>query len=84
MKWTLPAIFSLSFFLFSCSEDSICECIRSSDQLLLKYESLNGKTPTKKDQEEVKKLIAEKKSKCKEFEKMSGPEMIERKSSCKQ
>lgn len=84
MKWTLPAIFSLSFFLFSCGEDPICDCIRSSDKLLLKYESLKGKTPTKKDQQEVKKLISEKKSKCKEFEKMSGPEMIERKTSCKQ
>lgn len=84
MKWSFVILFSLSFVLFSCSEDSICECIRASDKLLVKYDSLKGKTPSEKDEQDVKQLITEKKTKCKEFEQMAGPEMIERKASCKE
>lgn len=72
----------LSLATSACSEDSICDCIRVSDKLTNKYEQLRHKTPTSADEKEVKKLIQEKKAKCKEFEKMGGPEMLERKATC--
>ncbi len=73
----------LSLTMNSCSEDSICDCIRVSDKLTGKYEQLRHKTPTSADEKEVKNLIKEKKATCKEFEKMGGPEMLERKATCK-
>ena len=73
----------LSLMITSCSEDSICDCIRASDELTNKYEELRTKELTVKAQKEVKELIKTKKAKCKEFERMSGPEMLERKASCK-
>jgi hypothetical protein len=85
MKLQLFAFFALfSVLMTSCSEDSICDCIRVSDELTNKYDELRTKKLTTKGQKEVKELIKTKKAKCKEFELMSGPEMIERKASCKQ
>lgn len=83
MKRLFPVLVLSPLLFVACSEDSICECIRVSDDLLVKYDSLDGKTPTEEDQKEVKALIAKKKEKCKEFELMSGPEMMKRKESCK-
>lgn len=74
----------LSLALFSCGgEDTICDCIRVSDKLTNKYEQLRHKGPTAADEKEVKALIKEKKTSCKEFEKMGGPEMLKRKATCK-
>jgi hypothetical protein len=84
MKLRLLAI--LAFFallITACSEDSICDCIRASDELNNKYDQLRTKELSVKGQKEVKELIRTKKAKCKEFEQMSGPEMMERKASCK-
>ena len=77
--------FSLFFSLVftSCSEDSICDCIRVSDELNAKYDELRTKALSNKGQKEIKELIKTKKAKCKEFEQMGGPEMLERKASCK-
>ena len=84
MKLPIFAILTLSsLILSSCSEDSICDCIRASDELTNKYDELRTKKLTTKGQKEVKELIKTKKAKCKEFELMSGPEMMERKASCK-
>lgn len=77
----LPAIAALS--LASCSEDSICDCIRTSDELTAKYDELRTKKLSEEGQKEVKKLIEKKKAKCQEFERMGGPEMLERKATCK-
>ncbi|MDR0801877.1 hypothetical protein [Fluviicola sp.] len=71
-----------SLTLFACGEDAICDCIRASDKLTVKYEQLRHKAPKVADEKEVKELIREKKAKCREFEKMSGPEMLERKATC--
>jgi hypothetical protein len=84
MKGPIFAILTLfSLILSSCSEDSICDCIRASDELTNKYDQLRTKKLTTEGQKEVKELIKKKKAKCKEFELMSGPEMMERKASCK-
>jgi hypothetical protein len=84
MKLRFLAFLSISVLLMtSCGEDSICDCIRASDELTNKYEELRTKKLSVKGQKEVKELIQAKKAKCKEFELMSGPEMMERKSSCK-
>lgn len=84
MKLRFLAFLTISaLYLTSCSEDSICDCIRSSDELTAKYDELRTQKLTEKGQKEVKELIEKKKAKCKEFEQMSGPEMMERKASCK-
>jgi hypothetical protein len=84
MKLQIFAILTLSsLILSSCSEDSICDCIRASDELTNKYDQLRTKKLTTEGQKEVKELIKTKKATCKEFEMMSGPEMMERKASCK-
>jgi len=84
MKLPIFAIIALSsLILSSCSEDSICDCIRASDELTNKYDQLRTKKLTTEGQKEVKQLLQTKKAKCKEFELMSGPEMMERKASCK-
>lgn len=84
MKLPFLAFFGLFTLLTtSCGEDSICDCIRASDELNHKYEQLRTKELSTKGQKEVKELIQTKKAKCKEFEQMSGPEMMERKASCK-
>ncbi len=72
-------------FLFtaSCSEpDQICDCIKASDAVNKKSAEVLQKDPTTADETELKKLRAEKKKKCEQFEDMSGPEMLERKESC--
>nr|WP_294859113.1 hypothetical protein [uncultured Fluviicola sp.] len=84
MKLPIFTILTLSsLILSSCSEDSICDCIRASDELTNKYDQLRTKKLTVSGQKEIKELIKTKKAKCKEFELMSGPEMMERKASCK-
>jgi len=84
MKLPIFAIIALSsLILSSCSEDSICDCIRASDELTNKYDQLRTEELTAEGQKEVKQLLKTKKAKCKEFELMSGPEMMERKASCK-
>lgn len=83
---TLRFLALLTFFsllMTSCSEDSICDCIRASDELTNKYDELRTKKLSVKGQKEVKALLQTKKTKCKEFEQMSGPEMMERKANCK-
>lgn len=84
MRLPIFAILTCSSLIFSsCSEDSICDCIRASDELTNKYDQLRTEKLTTTGQKEVKELIKTKKAKCKEFELMSGPEMMERKASCK-
>lgn len=69
--------------LNSCGEDKICDCIRSSDQLLKKYQEIDIQNLSETDKKEITKLKADKKIKCESFESMSGEEMLERKGTCK-
>lgn len=69
--------------LSSCSEpDKICDCIAAGDELNKKSAEILSKVPTQKDEKEIIALRKEKAKKCKDFEKMGGPEMLERKKTC--
>jgi hypothetical protein len=67
----------------SCTEpDKICDCIAAGDQVNKKSAEILSKVPTKKDEKEIVALRKEKAKKCKDFEKMAGPEMLKRKETC--
>lgn len=70
--------------LGSCSRDKICDCIDAGDALNKKSSQILEKgEATKADEKKIAELRKTKKSKCAEFETMGGPEMLERKESCK-
>lgn len=76
-------LFILAISLTSCSgKDSICDCIAVGDQLNKKSSKALQHTPSEKEIAEIKQLKKEKAAKCKEFQKMSGKEMLERKATC--
>jgi hypothetical protein len=69
--------------LGACSEpDTICACIESGNKLNKKANAILQNGSTKKDEQELQKLKADKQKKCAEFEHMPGPEMKERMESC--
>lgn len=69
--------------LSACSEpDTICACIESGDKLNKKANTILQKGSTKKDEQELQQLKADKQKKCAEFEHMPGPEMKKRMESC--
>ncbi len=73
----------LAISLGSCSEpDKICDCIAAGDQLNKKSAEILSKVPTQNDEKEIIVLRKEKAKKCKDFEKMAGPEMLKRKKTC--
>ncbi len=84
MKSTIIfASFLTLSILTSCGgRDSICDCIDASNKLNEKSAKVLAKDATSEDEKTLKALRAEKKKKCVDFEKMSGPELIERKESC--
>ena len=65
-------------------KDRICTCIDATTKLNTKVTHVLRKTPTAADEKELKALRGKKKKWCSEFEHMAGPEMLERKQSCKQ
>ncbi len=67
----------------SCGEDKICDCIRSSDSLLKKYQAIDIQNLSESDKKEITRLKKEKKEQCKAYETMSGEEMLERKGTCR-
>lgn len=70
--------------LSGCGRDSICECIEAGDALNKKSgEILSKGTASKADEKVIGELRKTKKEKCLEFETMDGPQMMERKASCK-
>ncbi len=69
--------------LASCGgKDSICDCIAVGDQLNKKSNKALQHIPSKAEIVEIKRLQKEKAAKCKEFQTMSGKEMLERKETC--
>jgi len=71
----------------SCGEekkDTICACIASGNVLNKKANAILAKGASEQDRAELKALKADKKKKCKAFEKMGGPEMRQRMESCKE
>lgn len=83
MKKSFLPLVIVVLSLTACGEkDSICACIEAGDKLnKLSSEVLEGKK-SDINQQEWKKLKVDKEKKCKEFETMSGPEMLERKKNC--
>lgn len=82
-------LFSASlFFLFgitltSCGgKDTICDCIEAGEKLNKESHKLLTKTPTEADAKKMKELKKVKEQKCKDFQTMSGEEMLERKATC--
>ncbi|ASS50773.1 MAG: hypothetical protein A3D31_14565 [Candidatus Fluviicola riflensis] len=75
----------VALVLSACSEpDTICACIESGDKLNQKANAILQKGSTKKDEQELQKLKADKQKKCAEFEHMPGPEMKKRMENCEE
>lgn len=83
MKKSVLPLFVVALSLTACGEkDAICSCIEAGDKLnKLSGEVLQGKK-SEIDQKAWKQLKADKEKKCREFETMGGPEMLERKKDC--
>lgn len=82
-KSAIAAVVSV-LFLASCGRDKICDCIDAGDALNKKSSQILEKGEASiEDEKKVAELRKTKKAKCAEFETMAGPEMLERKQSCK-
>ncbi len=82
-QFILFAFFGVALLFSACGEkDAICDCISAGDQLNKESHKLLTKTPTEADVKKMKELKKEKELKCKDFQTMSGEEMLERKATC--
>jgi len=81
MKYLLPA---LIFCLCACgpTDPKMCDCLDAGDKLNQFSSKLLSKEATPKEVAEMKKLKADKTSKCKDYQTMSGEEMLKRKAEC--
>ena len=78
-------LLSLSLILFSCSQkdEKFCACIKESESLNnLNKKILSGNRINSESIKKVKDQIKRKKDACKDYEYMTGPEMLELKKSC--
>ena len=78
-------LLSLSLILFSCSQkdEKFCACIDESESLnTLNQKILRGESINSESIKKVKDQIKRKKDACKDYEYMTGPEMLELKKSC--
>lgn len=78
-------LLSLSLILFSCSQkdENFCACIKESESLnTLNQKILSGESINSESIKEVKEQIKRKKNACKDYEYMTGPEMLKLKKSC--
>lgn len=83
-QW-IPAVVlvAMAVAVQSCGRDKICECIEVGDALNRKSSAVLSKgNPSKADEKILVDLRKKKQAACKQFETMSGPEMMERKASC--
>ena len=74
-----------SLILFSCSpkDEKFCACIKESESLnTLNQKILRGESINSESVKEVKDQINRKKDACKDYEYMTGPEMLKLKKSC--
>lgn len=82
-KLYIIALFG-SIILTACGgKDAICECIEVGDQLNKKNHDVLENGITEANAKEVKRLQKLQAKKCADFQKMGGPEMRERKATCK-
>ena len=78
-------LLSLPLILFSCSQkdEKFCACIKESESLNnLNQKILSGDSINSESIKEVKDQIKRKKDACKDYEYMTGPEMLKLKKSC--
>ena len=78
-------LLSLSLILFSCSQkdEKFCACIEESKSLnSLNQKILRGDSINSQSIKEVKEQINRKKDACKDYEYMTGPEMLKLKKTC--
>ena len=74
-----------SLILFSCSQkdEKFCACIKESESLnTLNQKILSGESINSESIKEVKDQIKRKKDACKDYEYMTGPDMLKLKKSC--
>jgi hypothetical protein len=64
-------------------DDQFCKCLEVGDELNAFSSEVLDRTPTPEDQEKMKVLREKKKEACKNYETMSGEEMMKRKMMCK-
>lgn len=65
------------------SDPQFCKCMQSSDALSSFSSNLLKGDATKADADKMKTLLEAKTKDCKNYQKMSGEEMLKRKASCK-
>ena len=78
-------LLSLSLILFSCSQkdEKFCACIKESESLNnLNQKILSGNRINSESIKKVKDQIKRKKDACKDYEYMTGPDMLKLKKSC--
>ena len=72
-------------FLGACGsgkDEQFCKCLEASDQLNAHSVELFSGSISSEQAEKQQQLIKAKKEACKNYEKMTGPEMLERKKEC--
>jgi hypothetical protein len=71
-------------FLFSCKskDEKMCACLESGEKLNDFSSSILVKEISESDLKEMEKLKNDKKLKCKDYQTMSGEEMLKKKASC--
>lgn len=81
MKYLLLCTAAL---LFSCTQrdKKMCDCLETGDKLNKLSSELLQNSVTKTQKDELFKLRAEKDQKCKDFQTMSGEEMLKKKATC--
>lgn len=72
------------FCLFACSQrdQKMCDCLDSGDKLNKFSSKLLLREASSKDVAEMQKLKADKNKKCKDYQTMSGEEMLKKKATC--
>ena len=83
MKKVVVLYVLLIFYSCSQKDEKFCACIDESESLnTLNQKILRGDSINTESIKEVKEQINRKKDACKDYEYMTGPEMLELKKSC--
>jgi hypothetical protein len=84
MKMNLISLIILSFMSISCNQKNqkMCDCLIVSEELNKYSNQLLMKEVNQEDLKKMKQLKQDKKTKCAEFQTMSGEKMLEMKKNC--
>jgi len=77
--------FMKTFLFISCSnkDQQFCDCLKAGEELNDKTKTVFNHVVTQKLHKEIQELKAKKKSACKDYQTMSGKDMLELKKECK-